>query len=156
MKKLLTALLLLATLGLSAKGSYSDYYTNLPVKLKPVTEFPLPTLTKNLRDFGAKGDGVTLNTTYIQTAIDELSRLGGGRLIIPQGVWLTGPIEMKSNVNLHLERNAVLFFSLTRSFTSTPHPKPPAYSPASVRSAAPTSPSPAREQSTATVPNGDR
>lgn len=123
MKKLLTALLLLATLGLSAKGSYSDYYTNLPVKLKPVTEFPLPTLTKNLRDFGAKGDGVTLNTTYIQTAIDELSRLGGGRLVIPQGVWLTGPIEMKSNVNLHLERNAVLFFSPDKELYVDPSPK---------------------------------
>ena len=43
--------------------------------------------------------------------IDRCSREGGGRVIIPAGTWLTGPITLKSNVNLHLEEGATLLFT---------------------------------------------
>lgn len=61
--------------------------------------------------FGAKDDGITLNTTAITAAINECSKNGGGVVIIPAGFWLTGPIELKSNVNLHLQKNSLLQFT---------------------------------------------
>ena len=61
--------------------------------------------------FGAKNDGVTLNTKAINDAITECSRKGGGVVVVPAGFWLTGPVELKSNVNLHLKKNALLQFT---------------------------------------------
>jgi polygalacturonase len=64
--------------------------------------------TFNIIKFGAKADGVTLNTKAINSAIDACNKKGGGVVLVPEGFWLTGPIELKSNVNLHLKRNAVV------------------------------------------------
>ncbi len=61
--------------------------------------------------YGAKADGITLNTKSINDAIDACSKKGGGVVVVPEGLWLTGPIELKSNVNLHLKRNALLQFT---------------------------------------------
>lgn len=57
-------------------------------------------------------DGKTVNTAAIQRAIDDLSRRGGGTLVIQPGEYVTGTIEMKSNTELHLERGATLLGSL--------------------------------------------
>lgn len=65
----------------------------------------------NISNYGAKSDGITLNTKAISAAIDDCNKKGGGSVIIPKGFWLTGPIVLKSNVNLHLEKNAVLQFT---------------------------------------------
>jgi polygalacturonase len=65
----------------------------------------------NLVDFGAVGDGVTPNTEVFEKAIAALSAKGGGELIVPPGFWLTGPIKLQSNINLHLERGAFIQFS---------------------------------------------
>lgn len=65
----------------------------------------------NICNYGAVADGITLNTAAIQQTIDECSKQGGGRVVIPVGMWHTGPIELKSNVNLHLEEGAVILFS---------------------------------------------
>jgi polygalacturonase len=65
----------------------------------------------NITRFGAKADGITLNTTAINNAIIDCSKKGGGVVVIPSGLWLTGPIEIKSNVNLHLQKNALLQFT---------------------------------------------
>jgi len=59
--------------------------------------------TYNVRDFGAKGDGVSLDTAAIQAAIDACHAGPGGTVLIPSGVFLTGTVELKSNVTLHLE-----------------------------------------------------
>ncbi|MFC4211965.1 glycoside hydrolase family 28 protein [Pedobacter lithocola] len=67
--------------------------------------------TTSIVTFGAKGDGITLNTTIINNAIAKVSEKGGGVVLIPSGLWLTGPIELKSNVNLHLKRDAILQFT---------------------------------------------
>jgi polygalacturonase len=61
--------------------------------------------------YGAKADGVTLNTKSINTAIDECSRKGGGIVVVPAGFWLTGPVVLKTGVNLHLKKGALLQFS---------------------------------------------
>ncbi|HEY3762925.1 MAG TPA: glycoside hydrolase family 28 protein [Verrucomicrobiae bacterium] len=74
----------------------------------------LPVFPKHhvsLTDFGAVNDGVTLNTEAFSNAIAALSVKGGGELIVPAGYWLTGPIKLESNINLHLERGALIQFS---------------------------------------------
>lgn len=62
----------------------------------------------NILDYGAIGDGVFLNTTAIQSAIDECNKNGGGTVVIPAGCFLTGTIWLKSNVELHLSHGALL------------------------------------------------
>ena len=58
--------------------------------------------------FGAKGDGVTMNTDAIQLAIEAAHKAGGGTVVVPQGVFMTGAIFLKPGVNLHLEKDGVL------------------------------------------------
>lgn len=65
----------------------------------------------SVRDFGIKGDGVTLNTRSIQTAIDFVSNRGGGRLVFEPGNFVTGTIYIKSNVTLQLEAGATILGS---------------------------------------------
>jgi polygalacturonase len=62
----------------------------------------------SVTDAGAVGNGATLNTKNIQAAIDQLAKKGGGTLIVPKGVFLTGAIFLKPGVNLHLDEGAVL------------------------------------------------
>ena len=61
-----------------------------------------------ITDFGAVGDGKTMNTTSIQKAIDAAEEAGGGRVIVPTGRFMSGTIWLKDNVELHLEVGAVL------------------------------------------------
>src|SRR6266498_3100967 len=56
----------------------------------------------DIRNFGAKGDGTTLDTAAVQAAIDACTNEGGGTVIVPAGVFHIGTIELKSNVTLHL------------------------------------------------------
>ena len=68
----------------------------------------------NILDYGAVPDGKTLNTTKIQAAIDAAHKKGGGRVIIPEGRFLSGSIYLKSNVELHLQKNGVLLGSTNK------------------------------------------
>jgi polygalacturonase len=99
MKHTLTVLLAISTLFAAAQ--------KLPVVQK--TSFRKDSTFINKT--GGKADGVTLNTQVINDAITATNKRGGGVVVIPGGMWLTGPIELKSNVNLHLQRNAVLQFT---------------------------------------------
>ena len=92
-------------------GKYGHLYKNLPFEMQQVTAPVFPGNEVNLKDFGAKGDGSSLCTDAFAKAIDALAQKGGGRLVVPQGVWYTGPIALKSNINLHLEKGAVILFS---------------------------------------------
>lgn len=67
--------------------------------------------TVNLQEAGAVTDGKTLNTVLISKTIAELAHQGGGTLFFPAGTYLTGPIELKSNITLDLESGAVLSFT---------------------------------------------
>lgn len=67
--------------------------------------------TFNIIKYGAKVDLIILNSEAITKAIDACSEAGGGTVLIPPGFWLTGPLELKSNVNLHLQKGALLQFS---------------------------------------------
>ena len=87
---------------------------HLPVVIAP--KFKVDTI--NIKKFGAIADGITLNTKSINDAINACNKNGGGVVLIPGGMWLTGPIVLKSNVNLHINRDAVLQF--TSDFTQYP------------------------------------
>ena len=63
----------------------------------------------NVLEFGAKGDGINDDASALQQAIDKCSREGGGRVLLPRmHTFLCGPVELKSNVELHLESTATL------------------------------------------------
>ena len=109
-KTMLNLCLMMATLAVQA-ADYSKYYTQLPTGVRPVEPVDIPDNTISLADMGAVGDGVTLCTDAFAKAIDRLAEKGGGRLVVPQGVWLTGPIGLKSNTELHLDKNAIVYFS---------------------------------------------
>ncbi|WP_251551554.1 glycoside hydrolase family 28 protein [Neobacillus muris] len=65
----------------------------------------------DIRDFGGAGDGTTLNTKAILKAVEACSGAGGGTVYVPAGVFLTGAVILKSNVNLYVEAGATLLFS---------------------------------------------
>jgi len=65
----------------------------------------------SITDHGAVADGTTLNTTAINRAIAEQSAAGGGRVVVPRGLFLTGTVELHSGVELHLEEGAVILGS---------------------------------------------
>lgn len=65
----------------------------------------------NVIKYGAKADGITINTVSIQKAIDVANKKGGGVVVIPKGLFISGPLVLKSNVNLHLQRGAFVLFS---------------------------------------------
>ena len=65
-----------------------------------------------ITDYGAVGNGRELNTAAIQRAIDKAHQNGGGTVVVPAGKFLTGALQMKSKVELHLEKNAVLLGSI--------------------------------------------
>ena len=112
MKKLITLLLMAVTMTATAQvNPYKKYTEKLPFQMAEVSAPVIPDYTVNLKKFGAVGDGVTLNTKAFEKAIAALTKKGGGHLVVPQGVWFTGPIVLKSNIDLHLEVGAVIQFS---------------------------------------------
>ena len=92
-------------------GDYARYYENLPVGMNEVTAPVIPPNTVSLADFGGVGDGVTDNTTAFAKAISALTKQGGGHLNVPAGVYLCGMISLKDNIDLHVQRNAMILFS---------------------------------------------
>ncbi|MXN92333.1 glycoside hydrolase family 28 protein [Flavobacterium sp. Sd200] len=65
----------------------------------------------SISDFGAVKGGVIKNTDAFTKAINFVASKGGGKVIVPRGIWLTGPITLKSNINLHLEEGSLIVFS---------------------------------------------
>ncbi|RYY87955.1 MAG: glycoside hydrolase family 28 protein [Chitinophagaceae bacterium] len=105
--------LLFSTPMLAQKGSAS-------AKAKATAGTPVPVVVKDpvfrkdtlsITRVGAKADGQTLNTSAINMAILAQSKKGGGVVLVPAGFWLTGPITLQSNVNLHLAKGALLQFT---------------------------------------------
>ncbi len=84
---------------------------DLPFSMPAVQLPQIPANRVVLTDFGAVGDGVTLCTDAFAAAFARLEELGGGTLEVPDGIWFTGPIGLKSHTELHLADNAVIVFS---------------------------------------------
>jgi polygalacturonase len=79
--------------------------------MTPLAEPQIPDRRFVITDFGAVSGGQTKNTEAFARAIEACSKAGGGRVIVPAGLWLTGPIRLASRMDLHLEKGAVVLFS---------------------------------------------
>lgn len=79
----------------------------MPQLQRPV----IPARTVSIADFGAVSGGREKNTAAFARAIAEVSAQGGGRVVVPAGRWLTGPIHLRSNIELHLTAGAEVVFS---------------------------------------------
>jgi len=82
-----------------------------PFEMPEVKPPVFPDRQVSIEQFGAVADGKTLNSSAIARAIADCAEKGGGRVLVPAGVWLTGAIHLKSNVELHLADGAELRFS---------------------------------------------
>lgn len=89
----------------------AQFGKKLPVVIAP--KFKKDTLS--IIKYGAIADGYTLNTKSISSTIDALAKKGGGVVLVPSGLWLTGPVVLKNNINLHLAAGATLLFTSDKS-----------------------------------------
>ncbi|MNI23491.1 Exo-poly-alpha-D-galacturonosidase precursor [compost metagenome] len=110
--------MLLAIFACVASQGQQITWTSAKQPLKEIEQLKkiivAPTFKKkdySIADFGAIGDGRTKNTVAFRKAIETCNRQGGGRVIVPKGVYLTGAIYLKSNVNLHVSEGATVLFS---------------------------------------------
>lgn len=110
LKPLFSAFLAVLSIACS-RNEFSSLYEDLPFDMPKLERPSIPGRTISVADKGAVGDGVVLNTAVFAEAIGELAENGGGTLTVPAGIYLTGPITLRSNICLNLEKGAVLSFS---------------------------------------------
>jgi polygalacturonase len=96
--------LLAAPIASSALGSSLSNQIIAPKTLPALAN----KVSLNIRDFGAIGDGKTKDTVAIQQTIDRCAILGGGEVIIPEGNYFTGAIQLRSNVAIRFAQGAIL------------------------------------------------
>lgn len=102
--------------SVAAQSKNEQYYLKAaPFKMPVVVEPVFPDKTFSIKDYGAIGDGQTMNTAAFAKAIDACVKSGGGKVIVPPGLWLTGPIQLQSNINLVVERGALIQFTGDRT-----------------------------------------
>lgn len=89
----------------------TDPWSRLPQILKRIKAPVFPKREFNITAYGAVDDGKTLCTEAFQKAIASCNKAGGGKVVVPAGTFLTGPIHLKSNVNLHVSQGATIKFS---------------------------------------------
>ena len=94
------------------------YYTHAPFAMPAVTIPSFPARNFPVTDYGGVNDGRTLNTAAFDKAIAACAAAGGGHVVVPAGSWLTGPIQFKSNTDLHLEKGALV--QLTKDHAQYP------------------------------------
>jgi polygalacturonase len=88
-----------------------QYYRDLPFSMPKVNLPRIPDRTVSILEHGAVGDGLTMNTDAFARAISFCALGGGGKVVVPAGIYLTGPIRLESKTELHLELGALILFS---------------------------------------------
>lgn len=91
--------------------SESNPWKRMELIVKSIPETHFKATIYNVKDFGAVADGKTSNTAAFEKAIKKCAADGGGKVLVPNGRYLTGPIHLESNVDLHLEDQAEILFS---------------------------------------------
>jgi polygalacturonase len=89
-----------------------DPWNKMDLIIKSIPETRFQNKDYPITDFGAVADGKTMNTAAFEKAIKTCAENGGGRVLVPNGKFLTGAIHLESNVNLHLEDKAEILFSI--------------------------------------------
>lgn len=90
---------------------YEFVKVEAPFPMDSIAVFVYPEKDFLITNYGAAPGEEQINTEAIAKAIQACNKAGGGRVVVPAGEWLTGPVHFKSNVNLHLEENAILRFT---------------------------------------------
>lgn len=98
--------------GQANQNSADAWKTEYPKILARIVPPKFPKQDFLITKYGAVADGTTLSTAAIKKAIDAANKAGGGRVVVPAGVFLTGAIHLKSNVNLYVSKGATLKFSM--------------------------------------------
>ncbi len=101
----------LASTGTGSRAEHESGWNLVPQILKRIVPPKFPDRNFVITDYGAVPGGKKLSTAAFAKAIDACSKAGGGHVVVPKGVFLTGAIHMKSNVDLHITRGAVVKFS---------------------------------------------
>ena len=105
-------IVIFSMISCKAQTNPIEYYIkNAPFEFGEMVLPTIPETSYNIKDFGGVGNGTILNTKAFEKAISTISEKGGGKLIVPAGIWLTGPIELKSKINFHVEKGAIVQFS---------------------------------------------
>lgn len=96
-----------------SQKDYIHHIVEAPFEMPDIREFIFPKKDFDIRDYGAdeQKNDIDINTDAIRKAIDACNKGGGGRVVVPHGVWKIGPIHLLSNVNLYISDGAVLRFS---------------------------------------------
>ena len=97
--------------GSDQKNQVAEKYEGIEFEMPRVQEPVIPDYSVNITDFGAVSGGQVLNSKAFADAIEAVSKKGGGKVMIPAGIWLTGPVILKSNLELHTESGALVIFS---------------------------------------------
>ena len=109
MRKLARCLLALSTFLVSVSALAADPWTAVPEILSRIVPPHFPTRDFVITKYGAQSGGDA--SAAIGKAIEACSRAGGGRVVIPPGDWLTGPIRLAGRIDLHVEAGARLRFT---------------------------------------------
>jgi polygalacturonase len=99
------------------------YSSHAPFPMPSIATPHFPDRSFNIRDYGAIDGGQALNTAVFEKTIQVCAAAGGGHVIVPEGQWLTGPIALQNNIDLHLEKGALVQFS--RDHAQYPMIQPP-------------------------------
>jgi polygalacturonase len=110
----LLAAVIISVGAVSQTAQYPDLYKGIEFQMPKVQEPVIPKNSVSITDFGAKSGGQELCTKAFAEAIEAVSKKGGGRVVIPRGTWLTGPITLKSNIELYSEMGALVIFSTNK------------------------------------------
>ena len=93
------------------KTASIDPWSKADTILARIVAPTFPDKNFSITDYGAKGDSITDCTEAFAKAIAACNAAGGGKVVVPEGKFSTGPIHLKSNVNLHISKGAVVLFS---------------------------------------------
>lgn len=91
--------------------TYKTLRVKAPFRMPKLRECVFPDRTFTITDYGAVPDDIAANTAALAAAVSACHEAGGGRVVVPAGVWQTGPVHLKSNVLLWLSENAELAFT---------------------------------------------
>ena len=103
---LCTMIALHASAAKNREAQYITHSVQAPFSMEPIKEYIFPDKQFPITKYGAKAGGEYSNTKAISKAIKACNKAGGGTVIVPKGEWLTGPIHLMSNVNLHLDESS--------------------------------------------------
>jgi polygalacturonase len=121
MKSITRLSVLLVSLALTATLRAVTVDVSAAERVKPALP-KIPERTFDLANYGAVGDGQTMNTVAFTKAIAAIEKAGGGKLVVPKGVFITAPFKLCSNLDLHLAEGAVIKAPETFEALGLPHP----------------------------------